>query len=256
MGKKPPSFFSLASFVVALVFASGCLAWRVFGPRDMVIPAPLESNGDQTMTLGVLFLALAGLAAIVLFHSKNTTQTAYPIDKNYRFRQVPYLTCSPLLRCQMRSKSYPASYPNGWYKLCESSDLAVGAVLELQVCGKVFCVFRGESGNVTIFDAYCIHLGANLAVGGKVVGDCLVSLTDNSTRTGMRISLIHVLLCLCMPVCLYKCAFHKWRFQADGKVAHIPYTDAKVLATFATKTLNVSSLMRASRLSPCESITA
>ncbi|KAF4524913.1 hypothetical protein B566_EDAN013662 [Ephemera danica] len=36
-----------------------------------------------------------------------------------------------------------------------------------------FAVFRGESGEVHVLDAYCPHLGANMAVGGTVRGDTL-----------------------------------------------------------------------------------
>jgi phenylpropionate dioxygenase-like ring-hydroxylating dioxygenase large terminal subunit len=49
--------------------------------------------------------------------------------------------------------------------------------MEAQAVGKVFAVFRGEDGKVAILDAYCVHLGANMAVGGKVVGNCLVCIS-------------------------------------------------------------------------------
>lgn len=75
---------------------------------------------------------------------------------------------------QERSKTYPATYPNGWYKIAESSEVPVGKVIEAQALGKVFAVFRGEDQKVAILDAYCVHLGANMAIGGRVVGNCLV----------------------------------------------------------------------------------
>lgn len=35
-------------------------------------------------------------------------------------------------------------------------------------------VFRGrDNKKVGVLDALCIHLGANLAIGGKVVNDCI-----------------------------------------------------------------------------------
>lgn len=43
-------------------------------------------------------------------------------------------------------------------------------------------------------DAYCPHLGANLAVGGTVVGETV------------------------------RCPFHGWQFDPSGKCVHIPYT--------------------------------
>lgn len=45
-------------------------------------------------------------------------------------------------------------------------------------------------------DAYCPHLGANLAAGGRVLGDCI------------------------------ECPFHGWQFQgSDGKCVRIPYAE-------------------------------
>ncbi len=57
-------------------------------------------------------------------------------------------------------------------------------------------MFRDEEGKSHVVDAYCPHLGANLAVGGKVVGNCI------------------------------ECPFHAWRFRGeDGKCVHIPAAD-------------------------------
>ena len=51
----------------------------------------------------------------------------------------------------------------------------MGKVVEVQAVGKIFAVFRGEDGKAGVLDAYCVHLGANMTVGGKVVGNCLVN---------------------------------------------------------------------------------
>ena len=54
-------------------------------------------------------------------------------------------------------------------------------------------MFRDTNGHVHALDAFCPHLGANLAVGGKVKGSCL------------------------------ECPFHAWRFNGDdGKCVNIP----------------------------------
>lgn len=59
-------------------------------------------------------------------------------------------------------------------------------------------VFRTESGEAVVFDAYCPHLGANLGIGGQVKGDCI------------------------------ECPFHEWQFRAsDGVCTHIPYSDVQ-----------------------------
>lgn len=57
-------------------------------------------------------------------------------------------------------------------------------------------VFRGQDGKAYVMDAYCPHLGANLAVGGRVVGNCI------------------------------ECPFHGWQFRGeDGRCVRIPYAE-------------------------------
>eukprot|EP00127_Corallochytrium_limacisporum_P002111 Clim_evm5s108 gene=Clim_evmTU5s108 len=95
-----------------------------------------------------------------------------------------------------RLADYPPPYPNGWYKVCDSGDLPVGALKEIEFVGKLIAIFRGEDdGKVHCLDAYCPHMGANLTAGGRVVGDCV------------------------------ECPFHRWQFRGDGKVTHIPYAE-------------------------------
>lgn len=68
-------------------------------------------------------------------------------------------------------------------------------VFNFNFSGQNFVVFRTESGEVHIFDAYCPHLGANLGVGGIVKDDCI------------------------------ECPFHQWSFRAsDGECTNIPYS--------------------------------
>ncbi|PVD22374.1 hypothetical protein C0Q70_18184 [Pomacea canaliculata] len=62
--------------------------------------------------------------------------------------------------------------------------------------GLNLAVFRDEKGVAHALDAYCPHMGAHLAAGGRVKGDCL------------------------------ECPFHAWRFRGeDGKCMHIPYSE-------------------------------
>ena len=59
-------------------------------------------------------------------------------------------------------------------------------------------VFRDERGEVHAVDAYCPHMGASLAVGAQVKGDCI------------------------------ECPFHGWKFRGhDGKCVKIPYCEEK-----------------------------
>lgn len=66
----------------------------------------------------------------------------------------------------------------------------------LIIIGEQVAVFRGHDGKPYVVDAYCPHLGANLAVGGRVFGKCI------------------------------ECPFHGWQFQGDdGKCVKIPYSE-------------------------------
>lgn len=68
-----------------------------------------------------------------------------------------------------------------------------GTVIPITLCGHQIALFRPESGGPpAALDAYCTHLGANISVNGKVVGDCV------------------------------ECPFHAWRFAADGTVKWTP----------------------------------
>ena len=80
----------------------------------------------------------------------------------------------------------------GWYAACYSDEIAVGEVKPLRAFGKELAMWRGEDGQVRIIDAYCKHLGAHMAYGGKVHGNML------------------------------ECPFHAWRYDDEGSVKEIP----------------------------------
>ena len=66
----------------------------------------------------------------------------------------------------------------------------------MSISGLNLAVFRDESGEAHALDAYCPHMGANLAVGGRVIGDCI------------------------------ECPFHGWQFRGnDGKCTKIPNSE-------------------------------
>uniref|UniRef100_A0A4W6FDN5 cholesterol 7-desaturase n=1 Tax=Lates calcarifer TaxID=8187 RepID=A0A4W6FDN5_LATCA len=90
----------------------------------------------------------------------------------------------------------PPVYPNGWYRALDSHMLERGEVRSVTVLGEQVAVFRAQDGKAYVVDAYCPHLGANLAVGGQVVGNCI------------------------------ECPFHGWQFDGnDGKCVKIPYAE-------------------------------
>jgi phenylpropionate dioxygenase-like ring-hydroxylating dioxygenase large terminal subunit len=84
----------------------------------------------------------------------------------------------------------PAEGDNGlfsesWFPICLSRELPAGKIIGADFLDGRVVAFRGESGTAQVMSAYCAHLGADLSV-GDVQGDTL------------------------------RCAFHHWRYDADG----------------------------------------
>mmetsp|Transcript_22861 Transcript_22861/g.47415 ORF Transcript_22861/g.47415 Transcript_22861/m.47415 type:complete len:438 (+) Transcript_22861:24-1337(+) len=97
-----------------------------------------------------------------------------------------------------RRKHFPPPFPNGWYHVCNSTDVKGGRVHSVSALGLDLVVFQGKkSGMVSILKAHCPHLGAHLGEGGEVVGD-------------------HI-----------KCPFHGWEFDGEGQCQKIPYSSSK-----------------------------
>jgi nitrite reductase/ring-hydroxylating ferredoxin subunit len=85
-------------------------------------------------------------------------------------------------------------YPTGWFQVAWSDELAAGESKLLHYFGEDFVIWRGESGGVHALDPYCLHLGANLGVGGKVEGEDI------------------------------RCPWHRWKWDGDGRNVDIPYS--------------------------------
>lgn len=84
-------------------------------------------------------------------------------------------------------------FPNGWFKVAFSDELGIGDVKPVHVFGRELVVFRGEDGQARVLDAYCVHLGAHIGVGGKVQGNTI------------------------------QCPFHGWTYDGAGQCVAIPY---------------------------------
>lgn len=88
----------------------------------------------------------------------------------------------------------PGRFARGWYVVQFSHELQAGDVKALHFFNQDLVIFRGESGDASVLDAYCPHLGAHLAgTGSRVEGDCI------------------------------RCPFHGWQFNGRGACESIPY---------------------------------
>ena len=85
--------------------------------------------------------------------------------------------------------------PTGWYQVAWSDEIAVGEVHRMTYFGTEMIAWRAESGQLTVMNAYCEHLGAHLGYGGTVLGEVL------------------------------QCPFHGWQWNQQGRNVCIPYED-------------------------------
>lgn len=89
-----------------------------------------------------------------------------------------------------------APFPDSWYRVAMSNAVTKGSLIPVRAFGQDLICYRGEtSGDAHVLDAYCAHLGANIAVGGFVDGDNVV------------------------------CPFHHWQYDGMGRNVVIPYRD-------------------------------
>lgn len=64
-------------------------------------------------------------------------------------------------------------FPDGWYALAWSDELHPGDVIARHFVGQEVVIFRTASGELSVMAAHCPHLGANLGMGGEVVGEAI-----------------------------------------------------------------------------------
>ena len=96
----------------------------------------------------------------------------------------------------------PPVYPNAWIPVAYSSAIKNDQKIhESILCGHDIILFRDENSTIACLDAYCPHLGANLAAGGR--------LTTHKNET-------------CVT-----CPFHGWSFNRNGDCVDIPYNCSK-----------------------------
>ena len=59
----------------------------------------------------------------------------------------------------------PLPMPMGWFQVLYSHELEVGDAIPVEYFGQELVVFRTESGEAKVVDAFCPHMGAHLGYG-------------------------------------------------------------------------------------------
>ncbi|GAB3277971.1 aromatic ring-hydroxylating oxygenase subunit alpha [Parahaliea aestuarii] len=101
------------------------------------------------------------------------------------------------------SKRIPLPMPFGWFQVAYSHELGVAESRPLRCFDTDLVMFRTESGEVKVLDAYCPHMGAHLGYGirgqagggSEVRGDSIV------------------------------CPFHGWAYNGEGQCTDVPYAN-------------------------------
>ena len=86
----------------------------------------------------------------------------------------------------------PTRFARGWHCLGLARDFRDGKPHQVSAFGTELVVFAGEDGKLNVLNAFCPHMGGNLAQ-GTVKGNSIA------------------------------CPFHDWRWQGNGKCSDIPY---------------------------------
>lgn len=84
-------------------------------------------------------------------------------------------------------------YPNGWFVVEFSSLLKAGEIKAITFMGNELVLYRTESGKASVSDAFCPHMGAHFAHGGKIIKEEI------------------------------QCPFHGFRFDCSGKCTATGY---------------------------------
>ena len=101
-------------------------------------------------------------------------------------------------------------HARGWHMVGWSDEFPLGQAVAKDYFGQRLAFYRGEDGTVRCLDAFCPHLGADLAA-GKVIGNTL------------------------------RCPFHYWSFDGGGQCVDIPYCD-KIPPRAKTKAYEVREI--------------
>ena len=108
----------------------------------------------------------------------------------------------------------PTRFARGWHCIGLAKDFRDGKPHQVQVFGTDLVVFADSKGELHVLDAFCRHMGGNLAR-GEIKGDTIA------------------------------CPFHDWRWNGKGRCESVPYAHRtpKVARTKAWTTVERNGVL-------------
>ena len=194
---------SLALFsVMCILIVAAAASPKMFGFETYLPNSLLVSCGTLIMrcsSIQLIAILVVGFAFVkvwrVLFSPLELVRPLHEVGYVPETKRSKRDVANDVRR-KRKVGDLPPVFPNGWFRVLDSRQLKIGHVECVSMLGEHFAVFRGEDGVAYIVDAYCPHLGANLGVGGQVIGNRI------------------------------QCPFHGWEFRGeDGKCVKIPYAE-------------------------------
>jgi phenylpropionate dioxygenase-like ring-hydroxylating dioxygenase large terminal subunit len=85
--------------------------------------------------------------------------------------------------------------PSGWFQVAWSDEIEIAKSVRMYYFDRHLVGWRDADGVAHVWDAFCPHLGAHLAVRSEIEG------------------------------CTIRCALHGWTFDAAGSCVDVPYSD-------------------------------
>jgi 3-ketosteroid 9alpha-monooxygenase subunit A len=93
-------------------------------------------------------------------------------------------------------------FARGWFMISDAAEVK-DVPVPVRFFGEDMVLYRGQSGQIHLVEAYCPHMGAHLGL----------NTTSYIVRDGEQIQGESI-----------RCPFHGWRFGPDGKCDDIPYS--------------------------------
>ena len=120
----------------------------------------------------------------------------------------------------MTGSRYDMPQPYGWFFISFADEIAPGEGKAIRYFGKDMVVFRTESGEAQLVEAYCPHMGAHL---GKRAILPTRQQEINSMDEGYDRDLIIAKEQVKVVEDSIECPFHAWKFNGDGVCTEVPY---------------------------------